>query len=129
MADAKKVKKAKAELPVAEKTATDALAAFNKRYEGKTLTDPQKVEKKALQSTLGKLRFVRIANKRLPKVLAAIGGLSNLAGAGYVKSEAQVKAICNAVDDAAKDMRAKLSGSKATAAGITIPEYTDETKA
>lgn len=129
MADAKKVKKAKAELPVAEKTAADALTAFNKRYEGKTLTDMQKTEKKALQSNLGKLRFVRIANKRLPKALASIGGLSNLAGAGYVKSEAQVKAICNALDDACKDVRSKLSGTKATAAGIVIPEFEDAPKA
>lgn len=121
-------KKAKKPLPAEEVKAAAALAAFLKQSEGKALNDEGKKHKQALKDTLGKLRFVRIANKRVPRTLAAIAGIANLSGAGYVKTPAQVKAICDALDSAVKDARSKLSGEKAAATGFTLP-VTDGEKA
>jgi hypothetical protein len=118
--------KKKAELPAAELQAANAVAAFKKKYEGKDLTEAQKKEYADLRDTLGKLKFVRIANKRVPKALAAVKGIANLAGAGYVKNAAQVKAICDALDQAAKDVRGKLSGEKQSAAGFVLPIETEQ---
>lgn len=96
-----------------ETAAAAALEKHQKALEGKTLTDAQKVERKALTEALGKLKFVRIANKRLPRARAAIKGLANLAGKAYVKSAPQIKAICDVLESDVRNLRAALSGTKA----------------
>jgi hypothetical protein len=119
MAKAKK----KVELPAKEAAAVAALEKFVKAHEGKTLTDAQKKEKKALRETVSGLKFVRIANKRLPRVLGAVGAIGNLGS--YAHNEAQTKAIVTALKDAVAEVDAKLSGKKQAAQGFQLPD-TDE---
>lgn len=107
----KRVKKPAVTSPE-ETKAQAAYDKFLKDHEGKTLTAAQKDEKKALAETLGKLKFVRIANKRFPRVRAAIKGLGNLGGKAYVKSAAQVNAICDALESDVKKLRVTLGGGK-----------------
>jgi hypothetical protein len=108
-----------------EKAASDTLAKFVKANEGKTLSDKQKEEKKKLQEHLGKLKFVRIANKRVPRAMTAIKGIGNLAGKQYVKTEAQIKAICDALDAECKAVRAALLGTKESKGGFSLPGFED----
>lgn len=115
----------KVSMSAEEKTATEALESFNKRYEGKTLTEAQKDEKKRLTATLGKLKFLRIANKRLPRAVKALDGLANLGGNAYVKSEAQVTAIVKRLQQSVDNVKAKLMGSKPQAETFTIPGFED----
>lgn len=113
-----KPKKAKAELPAAEKALADQID----RLSGiEKPTDVQKSQMKELRGKLGALRFVRIANKRVPKALKAVSGIANLAGAGYTKTPEQVKAIAEALSAAVKDVERKLSGGKQDASGFTLP--------
>lgn len=126
MANAKKAKKPA--LSPEETKAQATLDAFNKQHEGKTLTDDQKKHRQALKDVVGRMRFVRIANKRVPKALAVLEGIGNLSGPGYVKTDAQVKAICDALDVAVKSTRSKLSGTKEAATGFVLPS-TDGEKA
>lgn len=123
MATGKKAKKAA--IPAEEAKADEALKAFNKANEGKTLTDDQKAKKAGLVVALGKMKFLRIANKRIPRTLASIKGIANLGGKQYVKSEAQVKAICESLEAAVKDVRNALEGTKATVGGFTLPGFDD----
>lgn len=118
-------KKERKPLPADEVQAAKAVESFNKAHEGKTLNDKQKVEKKELQDKLGALRFVRIANKRIPRTLAAIAGIASLGAKQYVKSDAQVKAISKALREAVEDACGKLAGAKASAGGFTLPGFTD----
>lgn len=112
-----------------ELKAQEALTKFTKAHEGKTLTDAQKKEKAELVSDLGKLKFVRIANKRFPRAVAAIRGIKNLSGKSYVKSAAQVEAICTTLENEVKALRDALSGTKAQSAGFVVPGFeTDEKK-
>jgi hypothetical protein len=114
-------KKKAAPLPADEVKADAALKAFLKSHEGKTLTEAQKEHKAELKDTLGSLRFVRIANKRVPRVLAAIESIGKLAGAGYSRTEAQSKAISTALETAAKQVSNKLLGVKAASSGFALP--------
>lgn len=108
----KKVKKPVVTTPE-EKHAQDALDKFTKAHEGKTLTDPQKKERTELRAALGRHKFVRIANKRVPAVRRAIKSIGNLGGSAYTKSAAQVKVICDALENDVKELRGKLGGAKA----------------
>lgn len=109
-----KGKKKAAVLTPEETAAQEAFDKFVKTHEGKTLTASQKEQKAELAQALGSLKFVRIANKRVPRARAAIKGIGNLAGKAYAKSAAQVKAICDALEGDVKQLRAELSGVKAT---------------
>ena len=122
---ATKGKKKAVQMSAEETAAKKAYDDFAKSTEGKTLTDEQKTKKKALAAALGKLKFVRIANKRVPRARAAIAGIGNLAGKAYVKTEAQIKAICDALEQDVKTLRATLSGTKAKE-GFTLPGFDDE---
>lgn len=113
-----KPKKSKAELPAAEKALADQI----ERLSGiEKPNDVQKAQLKDTRSKLGALRFVRIANKRVPKALKAVSGIGNLAGAGYSKTPAQVSAIVDALLAAVKEIERKLSGGKQEATGFTLP--------
>lgn len=88
---------------------------------GEKPTEAQKSQMASLKKDLGGKRFVRIANKRVPKALKALEGIANLGGASYVKTPEQIKAICGALSDAVKVLEAKLSGTKKTESGFTLP--------
>lgn len=117
--------KRKPSMSADEQAAEKALDTFAKQYEGKKLTDNQKEQKRELQATLGKLKFVRIANKRVPRAVAAIEGIGNLSGKQYVKSEKQIKAICDRLDEAVKGVRQALMGTKETESGFVLPGFED----
>lgn len=113
----------KVSMSAEELEATKALELFVKQHEGKVLTDPQKAKKAELQTALGKMKFVRIANKRIPKALAAIKGVRNLAGKTYVKTAVQIKAICDALENEVKALRAALGGVKESKGGFSLPGF------
>lgn len=115
----------KVSMSAEEQAAQAALDKFSKAHEGKTLTDAQKKEKKELQRALGVLRFVRIANKRVPRAVAAVEGIANLGAASYVKSDAQVKAIVARLKAAVTVVENALSGAKATSESFTVPGFED----
>lgn len=118
----------KVSMSAEELEATKALESFVKQHEGKVLTDPQKVKKAELQTALGKMKFVRIANKRIPKALAAIKGVRNLAGKAYVKTADQIKAICDALENEVKALRAALGGVKESKEGFSLPGFDVKSK-
>jgi len=117
-------KKKPAVLTPEETDAQKALDKFTKAHEGKTLTDAQKKERSELRETLGRLKFVRIANKRIPRARAAIKGIGNLAGSAYSKTPAQIKAICDALESDVKALRNTLSGTK-TGDAFVLPGFED----
>lgn len=119
---AKQTTKKKAVLPEKEVAAIAAVTAFDKRHEGKTLSEEQKKERKSLVDAVKALKFVRIANKRLPRTLAAIENIAKLGTSGYVRSEAQVKAIVDALEKKVARVKSALSGAKAGKEEFTLPE-------
>lgn len=124
---ATKGKGRKVSMSAEEQAAQKALDAFIKTHEGKKLTDKQADEKKALTESLGKLKFVRLANGRVPRAMKSLDSIGQLAGKAYVKSEAQIKAICDALDAKIKRVRADLEGKKETKSGFQLPGF-DEAK-
>ena len=108
-------------LPEAEVAAQSALDTFNKKHEGKTLSDADKAAKKELQKKLGALKFQRIFNKRFPKLLVQMDGISALGAGQYFKSEAQVKAIIGRLRDKVAEVEAKLGGVKQSSNGFQLP--------
>jgi sensor domain CHASE-containing protein len=84
--------------------------------------EQQKKQLADLRSQLGQEKFVRIANKRVPKALAAIEGIGNLAGVNYRSTDAQVQAIVKAFTAAVAHMAQKLSGKKEEVAGFQLPQ-------
>lgn len=115
---ATKTPRKKTELPAAEKAHADTITRLSAIEKP---TDAQKTQLKDARSALGKLRFVRIANKRIPKALKAVSGVANLAGASYTKTPEQVKAIIAALTAAVAEVERKLSGTKAETGGFSLP--------
>lgn len=120
---AKEKKERKEQVTKEEQQVMGQMETLKKQIGDKTPTDKQKEQMSTLRETLGKLRFVRIANKRIPKTLAAINGIANLSGPGYIKSPEQVKAIVAALKDAVQSVEQKLSGAKAAATGFQLPGF------
>lgn len=120
--------KRKAVQPANEKALADKIEALKKQIGDKTPTAKQKDDLAGLRKELGVLRFVRIANKRIPKTLKAISGIANLAGAGYVKTDVQVKAIVKALRAEVDEVERKLTGKKESVAGFSLPTDEEETK-
>ena len=85
------------------------------------LSDGEKSQIKSLREALGKLRFVRIGNKRIPNALRAVAAIGNLTGANYVSTEAQQKAIVDALRAAVDTLETKLAGKKQTTTGFVLP--------
>lgn len=115
---ATKTPRKKAELPAAEKQHADFIAKLSAVEKP---TEQQKEQLKTARAALGTLRFVRIANKRIPKALKAVSGIANLAGASYTKKPEQVKAIIAALTAAVAEVERKLTGGKADSGGFTLP--------
>ena len=126
MAKEKGKKERKVSQSPEEMKAEAALAKFVKDHEGKTLTEAQKAEKKELAETLGKLKFVRIANKRIPRTLKAIEGIAQLGAKQYVKSEAQVTATVKALKEAVSRVESALSGRKEAQQGFQLPGFDEQ---
>jgi len=114
MAQAKK----KAEMPKEEKVQADIIARIAKIEKP---TDTQKAESKAARTELGRLRFLRIANKRIPKALKMIEGIEGLGKASYTRTEEQNKAIVKALQDAVERVELALTGGKASSGGFVLP--------
>jgi hypothetical protein len=74
-----------------------------------------------LKTVIGQARFVRIGSKRIPKAIKAVKQIGNLSGAGYVATEAQVKATVKALREAVDEVEKSLTGKKETAAGFVLP--------
>lgn len=124
MAKGKSTKKAPAQ-SAEELAAQKALDSFLEATKGKELSDAQKAQKKALAAALGRLKFVRIANKRIPRALKAVGAIAKLAAGSYVKNAAQVDAIVGALEAEVKAVKAALSGVKGSESGFKLPGFND----
>lgn len=107
--------------PAGEQRIADQLAALKKQIGDKDATSAQKTQITELRESLGKMRFVRIANKRVPKTIKAIMGIANLSGAGYISTPAQQKAISDALTKAVADTVQKLAGTVKEVSGFTLP--------
>ena len=79
-------------------------------------TDKQKEDLKALRQKLGQLRFVRIANLRVPRAHAAVLNIGKLTGSGYFSTEKQQTEIIKVLSGAVDSVEAALKGKKAGAA-------------
>lgn len=110
-------------LPKKEQDLINSIDAIKEKAEKakRELTDAEKSQLKALREQLAQERFVRIANMRVPRTIAAINGIGNLSGAGYKCNTAQVDAIVKALKDAVDDVSKKLSGTKQDVAGFKLP--------
>lgn len=104
-----------------EKQLAERLENLKKEIGDKTPSEAQKQLAKTLKAKLGAVRFVRIANKRVPVVLAKIEGIGALGGASYVSTEAQRKAIAEAMEKAVKDAVQNLSGKVESVSGFQLP--------
>ena len=103
-----------------EQAAVANVAAIQKAIGDKTPTDKQKADLKAAKETLAGLKFIRIANKRIPKALKAITQIGALSGAGYMSTDSQRSAIKQALEQAVSDAMQKLSGQKQAAPGFQL---------
>lgn len=116
-------KKGSKPLPAAELKAVADIKAIQdqvKKQKDEKATDAQKAQIKALKESLGTMRFLRIANKRVPKVIAGIVGLGNFSGAGYTYTEDQAKAITNALETAVEQAKNELMGVKVQAGSFKL---------
>lgn len=112
----------KAEVPAEEaKLAAQIKAIADK---GDKRTDQDKTHAKELRAKLGALKFVRVGNKRIPRILKAVESLGNFSGSGYSMNEAQKKAVLSALDASVKKVEARFGG-KTSATGFQLPT-TDE---
>jgi hypothetical protein len=105
----------------AEKTLDERQSALREKIKkaGGTATDAQKAELKDIAAKLRPLKFVRIANKRIPRCLASIKGIGALGS--YAPSDAQKTAIVKALTDAMNAATDKLGGKKEVTEGFSLP--------
>lgn len=82
---------------------------------GKTLTDAEKAEREAAK----RAKFKELAQKRLPKVKAALMQIANLAS--YSPSDAQKEFIMKELGEYASIVNAAFQGKK-TASEIVVPD-------
>lgn len=118
MAKAKREKKVYPE----EKAISDKLESLKKEIGDKKPTEAQAERRKNLRASLGKLKFERIANKRVPNVLSKIEGVAALGGANYAHTKEQREAIVNALKDAVAKVDAALSGTVKADTGFVLPK-------
>lgn len=108
--------------PAGEQKIADQITALKKQIGDKEATATQKKQLADWRNELGKMRFVRIANKRVPKVLKGIIGIANLSGVGYVSTPEQQKAIIAALNQAVAGVEQKLAGVKKEETGFSLPQ-------
>lgn len=92
----------------------DSLSKIEKR------TDAQSAQLKAARTAIAPMRFVRLAEQRVPRALAAIAGIAKLSGSGYSFTEAQAGEILSALKAAVESVADKFSGTKATPQGFKL---------
>lgn len=104
-----------------EKTLDTRLENLREKIKGQKdgATEAQKKERGEIAAALRPIKFVRIANKRIPRTLAAIKGVGALGS--YSPTPAQENAIGKALSDALGDALAKLGGKKEAATGFNLP--------
>lgn len=86
----------------------------------KNPTDAQKEQRKTLRGKIAPLRFVRLAQQRVPRAVKAIQAIGKLTGSGYVHTEEQAEKILKVIDSAVDAVRNKLKGE----AGETESKFT-----
>lgn len=109
-ADKKPKGKKESSVPAAEVALSKKLEALRAVKEP---SKEQKAEKSTVAASLGALRFSRIANKRVPKVLKAIRSVAALAGAGYTRTPEQTEKVLAALAGAVSEVKAKFAGEVA----------------
>jgi len=95
-----------------EKAITDKLEALAKKVGSGDYTDAQKTERSNLRSSLGALKFKRLAKQRVGKAMQMIGNVGKLGGAGYTRTEEQVKNISKLLSDAVNAAVVNLGSTK-----------------
>jgi hypothetical protein len=95
-----------------EKALTDKLEALAKKVGNGDYSDAQKTERGHLRSDLGALKFKRLAKQRVGKAMQIIGNVGKLGGAGYTRTEEQVKNISKLLTDAVNVAVANLGTAK-----------------
>lgn len=118
--NAKVKKDKKDQLTAEERRSMAELETLQKQIGDKTPNETQKKRLAELKEDLAKRRFVRVANKRIPKTLKAIRNIGNLSGPGYSKTDVQIKAICEALDTEVRLVKQKLAGTKEIAPGFSV---------
>jgi hypothetical protein len=104
-----------------EQVQLDKIALLKKQIGDKTPTPAQTQALKDARTALGSLTFVRVANKRIPKVLKSIAGIGALSGPAYVSTDQQCIAITQALHDAVERAVLKLQGKKESVSGFQLP--------
>lgn len=104
-----------------EKSLQGALDALKAKIKGQKdgATDAQKAERSKIANQLKPIKFVRIANKRIPRSLASIKGVGALGS--YAPTVVQKDAIAKALRSAVDDAVAKLGGQKEAVTGFELP--------
>jgi hypothetical protein len=95
-----------------------ALAAFDKRHEGKDLTDPQEKERAGLKRAVDAEKFVTLGNVRITKALNAIDGLSKLARLPHSKE--QIETLKGEFESALKACFSKFDTKAENGAGKAV---------
>jgi len=93
---------------------------LEKLTELKNPTDAQKEQRKALRKQIAPLRFVRLAQQRVPRAIKAIHAVGKLTGAGYAHTEENAAKILKGIDAAIESVRAKLTGKETEAETFTL---------
>jgi hypothetical protein len=119
MAQAGNKPKAKREPKIypAEEKIKAKLEAFAKIKEP---TDAQKAEAKTLRTELGQLRFIRLAEQRVPKALKAMDSIAKLSGSGYANTPEQAKEICKVLTEGLAVVESRLAGERQAAKGFKL---------
>jgi hypothetical protein len=104
-----------------EQAIKDKIQSLKKQIGDKVPSLAQTAILKDARNALGQLTFVRVANKRIPKVLKAIAGIGGLSGGTYVSTEPQRTAIIKALENAVQNASDKLKGEKKADSGFALP--------
>jgi len=103
-----KAKKERASKVTSQETAL--LSQLEKLAEVKNPTDAQKEQRKSLRRQIAPLRFVRLAQARVPRAVKAIQSVGKLTGAGYMHTSEHAEKIMKLLDAAVESVRGKLQG-------------------
>jgi len=95
-----------------EKAIADKLEALSNKVGSGDYTDAQKAERTKLRNELGALKFARLAKQRVGKAMQMIGNVGKLGGAGYTRTEDQVKNINKLLSDAVNAAVVNLGSTK-----------------
>ncbi len=96
------------------------ITAIQEKAKGRDKTDAEKTELSTLRSKLGGLRFVRLAEFRVPKALAAIGQLAKLGTPQYTRTDEDCAAIVNTLQKAVDAVKERFAGTKAVATAFKL---------